>query len=88
MCRSRPEKIHTDELDHDGTPLPDLTIFNHGKPDERFPTMPNGRFAIEAAPGHLAEAVTHEKAPRLNAWASNYQGVAQRRAYLVGSIPT
>jgi acid phosphatase len=38
------------QLDHDGTPLPHLWIFNHGKPDERFPTMPNGPFAIGEAP--------------------------------------
>src|SRR5437764_4569396 len=39
------------QLDHDGTPLPYLTIFGHGgKPDPRFPQMPNGPFRIDAPP--------------------------------------
>ena len=38
------------QLDHDGTPLRDLAIFNAGKVDERFPRMPNKPFAIEAPP--------------------------------------
>src|SRR5437764_5269438 len=39
------------QLDHDGTPLPQLTIFGgDGKPDPRFPRMPNGPFRIDAPP--------------------------------------
>src|SRR5690349_11257397 len=38
------------QLDHDGTPLRQLTVFNAGKVDERFPRMPNKPFAIEEAP--------------------------------------
>ncbi|HEV8679370.1 MAG TPA: acid phosphatase [Stellaceae bacterium] len=39
------------QLDHDGTPLPYLTIFGHGgKPDPRFPRLPNGPFRIDAPP--------------------------------------
>jgi len=38
------------QIDHDGTPLPFLTIFEHGKPDPRFPRLPNGPFRIDAAP--------------------------------------
>jgi len=39
------------QLDHDGTPLPHLTIFDsRGKPDARFPRMPNGPFRIDAPP--------------------------------------
>ena len=38
------------QLDHDGTPLRQLTVFNNGKVDERFPRMPNKPFAIEEAP--------------------------------------
>ena len=38
------------QLDHDGTPLRQLTVFNAGKVDERFPRMPNKPFAIEAPP--------------------------------------
>jgi acid phosphatase len=38
------------QLDHDGTPLPHLTVFDHGKPDARFPLLPNGPFAIEQPP--------------------------------------
>src|SRR5215208_7822516 len=35
------------QLDHDGTPLPQLTIFDsRGKPDARSPRMPNGPFRI------------------------------------------
>src|SRR5437868_2277515 len=29
------------QLDHDGTPLRQLTVFNDGKVDVRFPRMPN-----------------------------------------------
>jgi acid phosphatase len=38
------------QLDHDGTPLPYLTVFADGKPNPRFPQMPNGPFQIDAAP--------------------------------------
>src|ERR1051326_197005 len=39
------------QLDHDGKPLPYLVIFDsHGKPDPRFPKMPNAPFQIDAAP--------------------------------------
>jgi phospholipase C len=39
------------QLDHDGTPLPYLTVFaGDGKPDPRFPKMSNGPFQIDAAP--------------------------------------
>src|SRR3954462_5665287 len=38
------------QLDHDGTPLRQLTVFNAGKVDERFVRMPNRPFAIEEAP--------------------------------------
>src|SRR2546421_7472163 len=39
------------QLDHDGTPLPYLTIFgSDGKPDPRFPRMPNAPFRIDAPP--------------------------------------
>src|SRR5437016_1871937 len=39
------------QLDHDGKPLPYLTIFaTDGKPDGRFPRMPNAPFRIDAPP--------------------------------------
>src|SRR2546423_5194139 len=38
------------QLDHDGTPLPYLTIFDRGKPNPRFPRMPNAPFRIDAPP--------------------------------------
>ena len=39
------------QLDHDGTPLKELITFgNDGKPDERFPRMPNKPFRIDAPP--------------------------------------
>src|SRR5947207_6045739 len=39
------------QLDHNGTVLPYLTIFGpHGKPDRRFPRMPNAPYRIDAAP--------------------------------------
>jgi acid phosphatase len=39
------------QLDHDGTPLPYLTIFGAGgKPDPRFPQLPNEPFQIDAPP--------------------------------------
>ena len=38
------------QLDHDGTPLRQLTIFNIDKVDDRFPRMPNKPFPIEEAP--------------------------------------
>jgi len=44
------------QLDHDGTPLPHLTIFDHGTPDPRFPTMPNGPFRIDAPPISMSPA--------------------------------
>src|SRR5438874_13799028 len=42
------------QLDHDGTKLPELTIFGAGgKPDPRFLRMPNGPFRIDAPPANL-----------------------------------
>src|SRR5918911_4637622 len=39
------------QLDHDGTPLKELIVFgNDGKPDPRFPRMPNKPFRIDAPP--------------------------------------
>jgi acid phosphatase len=39
------------QLDHDGTPLPYLTIFkSDGTTDPQFPRMPNAPFPIEAPP--------------------------------------
>src|SRR5258706_709745 len=39
------------QRDHDGTPLADLTIWNsQGKPDARFPRVPNGPFRIDLPP--------------------------------------
>jgi phospholipase C len=44
------------QLDHDGTPLPYLVVFNHGKPDPRFPILPNRPFSIEGPPLNLSPA--------------------------------
>src|SRR4051794_34909585 len=38
------------QLDHDSTPLPELTVFDHGKPDPRFPRMPNRPFRLDQPP--------------------------------------
>ena len=39
------------QLDHDGKPLPYLVVFGaDGKPDPRFPKMPNAPFRIDAPP--------------------------------------
>jgi acid phosphatase len=39
------------QLDHDGQPLPELVVFgSDGKPDARYPRMPNGPFRIDAPP--------------------------------------
>src|SRR5882762_8539541 len=43
------------QLDHDGTALPYLTVFGSGgKPDPRFPKLPNEPFRIDAAPINLS----------------------------------
>ncbi len=38
------------QLDHDGTPLPYLVVFDHGKPAEGYPQLPNAPFAIDGPP--------------------------------------
>src|SRR6266576_1696374 len=39
------------QLDHDGKPLPYLVVFApDGKPNPRFPQMPNGPFRIDSPP--------------------------------------
>src|SRR5437764_13549046 len=39
------------QRDHDGAPLPYLTVFGpEGKPDPRFPQLPNAPFRIDAPP--------------------------------------
>src|SRR3954453_4191926 len=53
------------QLDHDGTPLPQLTIFgSDGKPDPRFPRMANGPFLINSpvmkmSPDKIAPSPIH-----------------------------
>src|SRR3984893_1833810 len=43
------------QLDHDGTVLPYLTIFGpDGRPDPRFPRLPNAPFRIDAPPINVA----------------------------------
>ena len=49
IAQARPEQYV--QRDHDGTPLPDLVVFGaDGKPDPRFPRMPNRPFRIDAPP--------------------------------------
>ena len=53
------------QLDHDGKPLPQLTIFGgDGKPDPRFERVPNGPFlinspAMKMAPDKIAPSPIH-----------------------------
>ncbi len=48
---SRATKDQMTQLDHDGKPLRELVVFGgDGKPDARFPRMPNAPFRIDAAP--------------------------------------
>src|SRR5436190_18219278 len=43
------------QLDHDGSTLPYLTVFgNGGRPDDRFPKMPNEPYRIDAGPINLS----------------------------------
>ena len=49
IARATPEQ--STQRDHDGRPLPELVIFgSDGKPDPRFPRMPNRPFRIDAPP--------------------------------------
>jgi phospholipase C len=49
IANAKPEQ--TTQLDHDGTPLKELITFGaDGKPDPRFPRMPNAPFRIDAPP--------------------------------------
>jgi acid phosphatase len=49
IANAKPEQ--TVQRDHDGTPLPYLTVWgSDGKPDPRFPRLPNGPFRIDAPP--------------------------------------
>src|SRR3981189_1340756 len=48
---SNAAKEQTIQRDHDGSVLSHLTVWdNHGKPDPRFPRLPNAPFQIDAAP--------------------------------------
>src|SRR5262249_20418412 len=39
------------QVDHEGKPLSEITVWGpDGKPDPRFPTLPNGPFRIDAPP--------------------------------------
>jgi len=43
------------QLDHDGTPLRELIVWDRdGKPDPKFPRLPNGPFRIDAPPVNMA----------------------------------
>ena len=49
ISRATPDQYT--QLDHDGKPLPELIVFgSDGKPDARFPRMPNKPFRIDAPP--------------------------------------
>ena len=49
IARATPEQMT--QLDHDGRPLPELIVFGAGgKPDAKFPRMPNRPFRIDAPP--------------------------------------
>jgi acid phosphatase len=49
VARATPQQAT--QVDHDGKPLPELVIFGHdGKPDPRFPRLPNRPFRIDAPP--------------------------------------
>jgi phospholipase C len=49
IANATPEQMT--QLDHDGKPLKELVVFGHdGKPDARFPRMPNRPFRIDAPP--------------------------------------
>ena len=49
ISRATPEQMT--QLDHDGTPLPELIVFgSDGKPDAKYPRMPNRPFRIDAPP--------------------------------------
>ena len=49
IANAKPEQ--TTQLDHDGKPLKELVTFGtDGKPDPRYPRMPNAPFRIDAPP--------------------------------------
>jgi acid phosphatase len=49
ISRATPQQYT--QVDHDGKPLPELIVFGpDGKPDPRFPRMPNRPFRIDAPP--------------------------------------
>lgn len=49
IANAKPEQYI--QRDHDGSVLPHLRVWDsHGKPDARFPTMPNAPFRIDAEP--------------------------------------
>ncbi len=53
IANATPEQ--TTQLDHDGKPLKELIVFgSDGKPDARFPRMPNRPFRIDAPPVNRA----------------------------------
>lgn len=48
---SRASAAQKTQLDHDGKPLPELLVFGRdGKPDPKFPRLPNQPFRIDAPP--------------------------------------
>lgn len=49
ISRATPEQAT--QVDHDGTPLPELLVFGRdGKPDPAYPRLPNRPFRIDAPP--------------------------------------
>jgi phospholipase C len=58
VAQASPEQAT--QVDHDGTPLKELVVFGpDGKPDARFPRLPNRPFRIDAPPvnRHIDELV-------------------------------
>src|SRR5258708_30005070 len=74
------------QLDHDGAPLRQLTVFNAGKVDERFARMPNKPFSIEAPP--IAQTADKVLPSPIHAFYHNKEQINGGRNNLFAALST
>jgi acid phosphatase len=77
----------TTQIDHDGTPLKELIVFGgDGKPDPRFPRLPNRPFRIDAPP--VSRTITEIVPSPIHAFFHNQEQINGGRNNMFAAMST